>query len=207
MTDTRRPPRRARRTWRTALAVVVGLVAAASPAAAQEATAFTISFTGLLPGVPQTRTATVTIDESGWVRELVWVERTGIMVDATVTVRVCDRDGLCADAIDPAGSPRLAAGAVTVQVTTTLPSDADPDATGTAVGRLTFANDDPSPPGVTPTTVPGSGGVRPGRPGGGGSAATGADALTVTLWASATFTLGATLVAFARHRRSQQAPA
>lgn len=185
--------------------MTVAVTATAAPVAAQEAPAFTVTFTGLLPGTPQTQTASVAISESGWLRELEWVERTGIMVDAAVDVRVCDRNDLCADAAAPATSPRLAAGDLTVEVTITLPNDAEPDATGTAIGRLTFANDDATP--SVPTTTVGGGGVAPGRPGGGTSPPTGTDVVTVALWAVAALTLGSALVAFARHRRSQEAPA
>lgn len=156
-----------------ALAVAFTLFGA-GVAHAQEAT-FVVTFENLVPGVPQSDTFTITLDQDAEFESLTWIDRTGFLGEANTVVSLCDRDGPCTGAATPAGT-RITAGDVDVTVTVTLAADATPDATGRIEGRLVFvAVDD-----VTDLPF------------------TGANVMRMAAWAVALICVGALIVTIAR---------
>ena len=126
------------------LAIGTGLALAPGAANAAPAPEFSLDFSGLQPGVPQTETGGFTLDRAADLVAFDWLARAGVLASAVIIdIEVCDSAGNCVDPRTIAGSVPFAAGAATVTVPVELPAAAGNGQTGTAVGRLTFqANDD-----------------------------------------------------------------
>jgi hypothetical protein len=130
-----------------AAALVVGLgmaLASVGPARAAPAPEFTLVFTGLQPGVPQTDSGTFSLDRDADLVLFEWLEQTGVLAPdrATLDVEVCDSAGTCLDPRTLTGPVAFAAGTATLSVTAELTAPADNGEAGTITGRLSFTADD-----------------------------------------------------------------
>jgi len=123
-----------------------------SPARAEPTPEFTLVYTGLEQGVPQTEVGSFTLDRDADLVLFEWLEQTGVLAPdrAVLEVELCDAGGTC---LDPRtiGSPvPLTAGTATLAVTAELTAPADNGEAGSLSGRLSFTADDPlAPTGAT----------------------------------------------------------
>jgi hypothetical protein len=146
------------------------------PAHAAPTPEFTLAFDGLEPGVPQTRSDSFVLDRDATLIGFAWLERTGVMTDATLSIEVCDAASTCLDPATLSSGVAMVAGPVVVTVTTELDAAAPPGAAGSVVGRLSFVADDEL-------------------------ASTGADPLPWLAVGAAAVALGVLVVAFVERRR------
>ena len=114
------------------------------PARAAPAPEFTLEFPGLVPGVPQTDSATYTLERDADLVSFAWLERVGLLShDATtVEIEVCDSAGRCVDPTAIAEPVAFRAGIGSVTVTVELVTQAGNGETGAMSGRLSFLADD-----------------------------------------------------------------
>ena len=114
------------------------------PARAAPTPEFTLEFPGLVPGIPQTDSATYTLERNADLVSFAWLERSGVLTDAasTVDIQVCDSAGHCLDPTALAGPVAFAAGAGTVTVTVELIGATDNGESGAMSGRLSFLADE-----------------------------------------------------------------
>lgn len=161
------------------LAVLLGFgiagAAVPAPAAAAESPplVFELHFRDLVPGEPQTESASFTLSRPAELVDFDWLQRSGVFAALELDTEVCDASGTC---VDPdVEDAAFVAGEVTVSVTATM-TGASTASTGTAIGRLTFAGRDPAP---------GAG------PGSGPLGGTGVDGWPPVAWALALLALGA----------------
>ncbi len=128
-----------------ALALGLGLLLVPEgSASAAPSPEFTLEYTGLQTGVPQTETGGFTLDRDAQLVLFEWLQQTGLFAPdrATLDVDVCDSGDTCLDPRTFAGPVMLAAGPVTVSVTVTLTTPADNGESGSLSGRLSFTADD-----------------------------------------------------------------
>jgi hypothetical protein len=128
-----------------ALALGIGLaVAPVGTARAAPAPEFTLEFTDLQPGVPQTDSGTFTLDRAADLVSFAWIEQVGTLSDSIVfDVEACDSTGSCVDPTALTGPVPFAAGLGTLTVTAELTAAAGNGETSSSIGRLSFVADDP----------------------------------------------------------------
>lgn len=122
-----------------ALALSAGTVTAPAGAADVEVD-FTVTFSDLTPGETRTESATITLDRDAVLEEIAWPETEGLLAESSLQAEVCV-GSTCVDQGDLVPTA-LPAGPVQVDVTVSAPQTIEPDATGSALGRLTFSADD-----------------------------------------------------------------
>lgn len=126
-----------------AVALGAGLALAPVGAArAAPAPLFTLEFTGLTPGVPQTESSAFQLDRAATLASFAWLEQTGVMASIALDIEVCDSTGSCVDPTALGAGFPFAAGTVSVAVTAELAQAAGNGETGSIVGQLTFVADD-----------------------------------------------------------------
>ncbi|WP_285025405.1 hypothetical protein [Plantibacter sp. ME-Dv--P-122b] len=121
-------------------AVLLSVGLAPSPSSAAVPLDFTLTFPDLAPGETRTEAAVVVLDRDALLDAVTWEERTGLLESSSLALDIC-RSTTCVSA-DDFRSTRLTAGPIDVRVTVTVPTDAPPAATGSALGRLSFIADD-----------------------------------------------------------------
>ena len=170
--DSRRHP------WGVAVSLLAlfGLalgVGALLPTRAQpEPVAFDLVFLDLVPGTPQTESASFPLSRDADLIGLSWLEETGVMTEVEFTVEVCSAAGACAPATETMAPAPFPAGATTVTVTAVLPATSN-FVDGSVVGQLTFVAEDEL-------------------------AFTGADPWQLAAWGVAAFAIGAFLLIASR---------
>lgn len=194
----------ARRFWAAAGAIVAvaGISTITAPAmsyAAEGDISFSLSFEGLVPGVPATQMVELDIPRAGEIGRFSWVERTGILKTAQFSLDVCSADGHCTPS-NKSDEPQLVeAGKLPVRVTVVISEYGS----GTAIGELTLASEGAAGLGDR-NDEPFSSQA--------GLASTGAQVVSVALWATAALALGtviwlwprAILVAARRQRNAHE---
>lgn len=185
-----------------AITALVALATLSAPLASHAAAgdiSFSLSFEGLVPGVPATQMVEIDIPRAGEIGSFSWVERTGILKTAQFSLEVCSADGQCTPSNNDNEPLSVEAGKLPVRVTVVISEYGS----GTAIGELTLASEGAA--GL---------GERSDEPfsSQSGLASTGASVASAALWATAALALGtvawlwprAILVA-ARRRRSAHA--
>lgn len=146
--------------------------------AAGQSLSFSVTLENLVPGVSQTETGTVLLVRAATIRSFEWMDRTGLLEDASLEVEVCTPQGLCVDADNP-GNTIFPAGELTIFVTATLSASSSIGGTGRAVGSIVFSADDDGLPD------------------------TGIELFTIAVWGFALVSLGLLLVLIARRREQE----
>lgn len=177
-----RRTRRFRNSVAVAGILALGLVIAPTAALAQEtATTFTISLDSLAPGVTRSITEHFTLDESAKLVGFNWIERSGVMSEASadIDIAICDSNGKCVDPTAPGGVV-FDAGSMQAVLDVTLSETAAAGEAGSAVGELQFTQvvDD----------LP----------------FTGLDMTRLLFWGVAAMSIGAFVVRFARQSREER---
>lgn len=131
-----------------ALLVLLGVQQAIQYTAAQPVTGH-VRFDGLLPAQVRTETDSITIERAGVLRSFSWSERTGIVADSELTVRLCLADAACAPIPELLGRT-MPAGEYALEVTLTAPESLEPGSVGSGLGVLVLTGetsvDGPVPP-------------------------------------------------------------
>lgn len=148
----RRSPALAASALLAGCSALIGGVLLAPPSAAVPVD-FSVTFPDLLPGEVRTERAEVTLDRGAVLDDVAWVRTDGLLATAGLGVEVCGASG-CATERGPRDL-RLPAGTLDVFVTVRAPESLEPDARGSALGRLTFvdADDELASTGSPATTV------------------------------------------------------
>lgn len=147
----------ARRIGVAVLAVGALLVAGSLLALIQQGPSFAVptpEFTiaeDLEPGTPESRSGSFVLERDSALVAFAWLERTGILIDATLAIEVCDSAATCLDPTTLTSGVHMVAGPVVVTVTTVLADTAAPGSSGSVIGQLTFvADEDLAGTGVDP---------------------------------------------------------
>ncbi|KQQ94230.1 hypothetical protein ASF62_08820 [Leifsonia sp. Leaf325] len=120
-------------------ALLYAVGASLTSAAAAEPVDFTVTFSDVLPGETRTEVGVATLDRDATLEAATWEQRSGLLADGELGFTVC-REANCVSSSSFVPTP-MTAGEIEVRVTATIPSDAPPGSTGTALGRLTFVAD------------------------------------------------------------------
>lgn len=160
-----------------AIAAMATITAPAASHAAEGDISFSLSFEGLVPGVPATQIVELNIPRAGEVGSFTWAERTGILKTAQFSLDVCSADGHCTPLNDDDDPLLVEAGKLPVRVTVVISEFGS----GTAIGELTLASEGTA--GL---------GERSDEPfsSQSGLASTGASVASAALWATAVLALG-----------------
>lgn len=130
------------------VALVLGLaltLTSASTARAAQTIDVAVSFSGLMPGVTQSRGGAYTLARDARLASVEWTERNGILKAADLGVEICDSSGSCTDARTVVGT-EFAAGELEIRLSVTLPATIGADGgQGSATGRLVFVVDEDEP--------------------------------------------------------------
>ncbi|MET0843831.1 MAG: hypothetical protein ABWY23_08265 [Mycetocola sp.] len=121
-------------------ALLYAVGASLTPAAAAEPVDFTVTFSDVLPGETRTEVGIATLDRDATLEAAAWEQRSGLLARGELGFTVC-RETTCVSSSSFVATP-MTAGQVQVRVTVTIPRDASPGSSGTALGRLTFVADD-----------------------------------------------------------------
>lgn len=182
------------------VALVLGLaltLTSASTARAAQTIDVAVSFSGLMPGVTQSRGGAYTLARDARLASVEWTERNGILKAADLGVEICDSSGSCTDARTVVGT-EFAAGELEIRLSVTLPATIGADGgQGSATGRLVFVvdEDEPRVDEDEPATREDEPATREDE-----LALTGADTGVALLWGIALTISGAYLVCRARSR-------
>lgn len=130
------------------VALVLGLaltLTSASTARAAQTIDVAVSFSGLMPGVTQSRGGAYTLARDARLASVEWTERNGILKAADLGVEICDSSGSCTDARTVVGT-EFAAGELEIRLSVTLPATIGAGGgQGSATGRLVFVVDEDEP--------------------------------------------------------------
>ena len=120
------------------------LLAPVGSAQAAPAPEFTLVYTGLEQGVPQTEVGSFVLERDADLVLFEWLDRAGVLAPdrAELDVEVCDSAGNCFDPTAITGPVPFAAGTATVAVTAELVTPAENGETGSITGRLSFTAPD-----------------------------------------------------------------
>jgi hypothetical protein len=184
-----------------AAALTLGAAFALAPggsARAAPALEFSLDFSNLQPGVPQTEVGTFELEQDADLVTFDWIERVGLLAEAgpqagervVIEVVVCDSVGTCLDPRAITDPVPFAAGTGSLSVTLQLSDAVEPGESGSVVGRLTFVAED----------APGLPGGEGPAAGGGGLALTGPDAAPWIAAGAASIAVGALVFALVRRR-------
>lgn len=128
-----------------ALALGAGLASVTDGSAeAAPAPEFTLEYTGLEMGVPQSDAGTFTLERDADLVLFEWLQQAGVLAPNRVAldVEVCDSTGRCVDPRTITGPVPFAAGTGTLTVTAELIAPAGNGESGSISGRLSFTADD-----------------------------------------------------------------
>ena len=105
---------------------------------------FTLVYTGLQQGVPQTEVGSFTLERDADLVLFEWLDRAGVLAPPRVAldVEVCDSAGNCFDPTAITGPVPFAAGTGTLAITAELMTPAENGETGSITGRMSFTAPD-----------------------------------------------------------------
>ena len=120
------------------------LLAPVGSAQAAPTPEFTLVYTGLQQGVPQTEVGSFVLERDADLVLFEWLEQAGVLAPTRVAldVEVCDSSGNCFDPRAITGPVPFAAGTGTLAITAELIAPADNGETGSITGRMSFTAPD-----------------------------------------------------------------